>query len=718
MRPHPTRPASAPPSRPARHARPARGLLACALAALATLAHPQTPPGTQGPADDPTPRQRPRPTSPDYKPGQRVEVLQLGNRWEPAQIKQAAGPLYLIALDGPRGQREFSWFWTDAPALRTPGQTVDVPPQTRPFISRVGNDSLRESRQAALAAYQKHLDDQPNRPTPPGSSGPGRPGPGTADQDDFPFPLTQPDTAAAQQITLQPGPTQPVEPDPATPLRRPVSLTVAPGSGGFHERAQTLAIHGPWAMVFTVDAPPGNKPKTQVVERFDLARARSLGQVPVPDGTFLLALDPAGQRAVGRSDGFGAGQQVRLDVWDFTPRGLEHLVSFQPAEPGPEPWRDVLQASFIDPQTLVVATKDNGLSAWSIAPGQATLLWRIRPGNQAAGAPTWQPSPGGRQLLLRDRDTLLLLEAATGQTLTTLAPQRGLEWFDVGFSPDGRHLAVRGRDRVVLWDLTQPDQSTSLGLPPGLSPGLLAFDDGSVAVGGQRYQLTTGQRIADYRWPRGTLRESRPGLYATVESPGIREPLALCVWPLPQPEAKPRRPAPKPAPGQADHPTRLLQPGQPMALDLDGLDMQPADRQALRQALEAQLVRRGLQTTTDPAAKLRLVGNSSTESEQRTYESVGGAPWQREQTTLDVEKKLTRLTLQIDGQPAWEFATATSPAMLLTVQEGQTVQDAVTASAAGRDVRVLDGLTLPDIIPDPRQPPPPTTTLTPNAYSP
>ncbi|MEM9881596.1 MAG: hypothetical protein AAF800_01610 [Planctomycetota bacterium] len=639
-----------------------------------------------------------------FRAGQPVE-LKSRNRWEGAEIKRASPPLYLVAPDGWQGESQFHWRWVDAARLRTPGEDHEGPDIWSQFEHRVNNDKIPASLRAARKAYEDHQRKQAQTARDDdGERDPFAPPPFAyelvdADRSDM-------DTLSLRGSEFRGGGFVAVAADPGGDAgrRRPFATPIDAGEGGFFESPAALAAAGDYALVVIMDKSPGGA-KKGYAERFDVRRGRPRGEVDLEDGWLPLAIDATGNRLAGRADGFHAGSKSRLDVWDWSGRTPRHLVSFTPAVTGSEAWRDVEDVAFADAETVVARTADGAVSGWSVGAGEAVGLWEARP-PRGRRITAWAVSPGGAQVALLIGDAVLLIETATGRTLSTLPGADGNPR-SLTFSPNGRYVVAAAGDRVKRWDLTAAEAGPSIALPPGGRPSVLAFDDGSVLSHGRLIDGGTGKLLWTYGVSVGRPTATATGRYLSVERSGESgAKYQLSGWPLPDPRAE-RAANSGPA-------ATLLGDGEPVAIDLSRLEADPETKRAIAAALERQLSARGVQVVA--SSPVRFVGVTTTRSEQRVYEESFGAPWHREQTEVDVDIETTRLALEADGKPAWAWVTTRSPSLFVTRREGQSVRQAVAASAVGGGAESMTSATLPDVVPDPRAAPAGSSQLVPGGY--
>lgn len=638
-----------------------------------------------------------------FRSGQEVE-LKCHNQWKPVKIKQVAPPLYLIAPDGKMGENQLFWLWVDADRLRTPGENHNGPDVSGQFEKRVASDSIPESKRKAKQAYQQHLlkEAQTTR------DASGRRDPFAAPP--FAYEPIDADRSKMQSVSLTGGDWVAVEADGGARQARPFSMTVRAGENAVFESPQALSVAGDFGLVVIVDSPP-NGVKSVFVERFDARSGRSLGDTKTEDGSLPLAIDPTGKRLAGRAQGFHGGSKSRVDVWDWSGPKPTHLVSFTPITSGSKAWRDVEALAFVDPQTLLVHGNDGSVSAWTVGAGQAVGLWEARSERgRFYAVRDWALSPGGRQVALLTGDRVLLLDTATGQTLTTL-PDADSRLRAVAFSPNGRYVAAAGPGRVKRWNLTTAEAGPDIALPPGGVVEVMAFDDGSVSAKGRLIDADTGRLLWKHELPVAQQMAASPGqrLAVTRQSVPRKTVYSLNGWPLPDPEAARAAEALSPA-------ETLLQDGDTVAIDLRQLETDAETRNAIEAALRQQLEARGVSIVDDAA--VRIVGVTTTQSEQKVYEerAFGTPSWEREQTTVDVKTQTTRLAIEADGLPAWAWVTTRSPSSFVTRKEGQSVQEAVDASAVGGGAKRLSSLRLPEIIPDPRQAPAGSSRLIPGGF--
>lgn len=637
-----------------------------------------------------------------FRQGQEVELKKF-SRWVAAEIKRASPPLYLVATKEGIGEKEFHWEWVDADRLREEGEDHQGPDTRSQFGHRVGNDSIKDSLREAKKAY---ADDQLKESQAARDEN-GKRDPFGAPP--FAHPVTEADRSTMQTMRVTPGGWERVLVDPADEsATRDVAIKLRAGTNAPSEKPVALSISGVFGLVVIEEDSPRTAKKLYA-EKVDLAKGRSLGVVEFDAASRPIAISGDGQRVAAVANGFHGGSMQRLDVWDWSGRQPRHVVSFVPFDAGQGTWADVNEAVFATPDTLIVKSRGGEVSAWDATTGRG--LWEAQ--GLGRGSMAWALSPGGEFVAVVAQDHVVLLDAQTGDARASL-PGAGFAVRSLGFSPDGQTLAAAGTERIKGWDLKNREAWPSIGLRPGSRGEVAVFDAKTAVAGGWVYDLTTGQPLWGLEF-KSTPRETnslQAGHLVTVDKNnrqrrGSGPAFTLNNWSLPgaaqQPIAQARRDG---------SPAMLLSRGDRVTIDLSKLDATAQEREAIRAALVAQLEVRGVEVAE--GQPIRLVGVTTSESQQQVYESTTGSAFNREQTQVNVETKTTRLAVEADGQPAWAWVTVTSPSTFVRIEEGQSMQQAVNASARGDVSGLLSRLSLPDLMPDPRRGPTGGTVLAPD----
>ncbi|MBB6429408.1 PQQ-binding-like beta-propeller repeat protein [Algisphaera agarilytica] len=652
---------------------------------------------SDGPAATPE-REKPR----RFRTGQEVE-LKRHSRWVEAEVKRASPPLYLIATKQGIGVTQFHWEWVDAPRLRTPGEDHEGPDVFSQFGHSVHNDSIRDSLRKAKEAFADHekKESQTTRDD-SGKRDPFAPPP-------FAHPVSEADRLGMEITTVSPGRWGEVLVDPADEtIQRPRTLSLKSGENRFFEKPVVMQMSGTHALVVIEDTPPG-KATTIYAEKVDIARGRVTGAVEFDAAALPRALSPGGERLASVANGFHIGSKNRLDVWDWSARQPKHLVSFAPFDDRQKSQADIEQVLFVDADTVVVSNRRGVVSAWDATTGRG--LWEVSGLDQ--GSDVLALTPGGEWLAALADGRAVLLDVRTGEVGATL-PGADFRVRSLSFSPDGQTLVAGGRNLVKGWDLLNRVSWPSIGLRPGESGPPVAADSGLVFAGGWVYDLKTGQPIWGYDMDQDGVSRVKFAAHAgslvrigksTELKRDAGPAFVLTAWPLPGRAAK----GIDQARAGMDSPTMLLQPGDRVSVDVSKVEASGAEREAIKNALVDQLEGRGVLVADGQA--VRVVGVTTTESEQRVYESRGRNPFEPELTKVDAKTRTTRLAIEIDGQPAWAVTSMSQPGWLVTREQGQSVQEAVDASARHDAAGFLNRVKLPDLIPDPREAPEGSTVL-------
>ncbi|MFT3786108.1 MAG: hypothetical protein QM770_08080 [Tepidisphaeraceae bacterium] len=209
-------------------------------------------------------------------------------------------------------------------------------------------------------------------------------------------------------------------------------------------------------------------------------------------------------------------------------------------------------------------------------------------------------------------------------------------------------------------------------------------------VGQTVYDLNTCQPVGKYNVEPAAYTQSS-GLFWAVSKAGGREgQRMLCSWKLP---GEPVLNAAKQA-----KPAEQLKLGAGTAVSLEvAIEGTEEQRQEIVKLLTKDLNSRGVQVRDGLTTKL-VVRTEDGKSEQRTYQTMGGAPWNRETNTVTVTQKITRVFVERDGKNLWETTATSGAGFILTRKEGQSMQDAVNEQARA-NLGFVKSVRVPDVIP-------------------
>ncbi len=430
-----------------------------------------------------------------------------------------------------------------------------------------------------------------------------------------------------------------------------------------------------------------HKDKLVKVERIDLATGASAAVYTMSPSTVLVDASPDGKSLLMRSDEFGFGKQDWLEIWTLQGPAMKKSLVFFPYDQGDWTKRDVSQAMFVDGTHFLTVGRDGRLAVWDAATGKAVYTANVNAGCSPSLSPT------GKYLAIHVGQQVLILQAATGKVLAEL-PLPSSGGAILAFSPTGRQLAAWAGRVMHIWDLTTGKLTREFSLPKVVAGSAL----GIVADG---YGLLDGKYLVDFDrrivlWNYASTRsagEIHPGgkhLYAVKDR---RNAASLVSVTLPHPAALVA------AKGLDADQLLLLKPGVKVSLDMN-IGAAPDEMQQITAALKERIQANGLVFADNQPIRF-VTTLEQGKSEEREYRTIGGGFGGSQKIT--VTQQIVKISLQVDGQPAWEASSVTQAGSFLSMKQGQTLQDAIN-DASKPNYSFLKTVRLPQYLVKPREP--------------
>ena len=580
---------------------------------------------------------------------------------------------YLVAYDAPATQE-----WVEPWRVRVPGSDYDI----------------------GTATVNPMTLDSHGLPGPPPRTTPG------------PAPVENADASAPIPVTW---PITPVDltKTPETPLVAAIKWSYQPAAVDAKVRDATTALVGgvqtdgsdtpialePSGGVVLVAYQSKSEPKVPVAEVVDLASGKLVARVELNPASRPMSVSPDGKRLFCRAEGAYPGTMARVDVWDIEQpaaapkpgaaaptsmpafRGSPKLiVSFDPYES--EAAKDVDRAIALDADRVLTVNRDGHAIAWKVGAGAATPIWLAKLGDSALAL-----SPDRRTIATLSKGALQFLNAADGKVVGTIeTAARTVS--AMSFRGDGKRLALLAGPTLYEFNLETGKQVASIGVPiPALPVDARQLDvrhltgDAVLVIGAKLTAIDVAtsailSQFTLFEADRTTIAGDR--LVALIRGGAKR---SLANWAIAtKPEAAVALP---PVPGGAA--TRAT-------IDVM-VEVDEFAKRAVFDSLKRQVAARGwtLVESGQPAS-VHITGKvEDGKGEPRAYEWMG----KREMT--DVTPRMTRLSIDVDGRPAWTASMGSTAVAAQGTDKAQTIL-AVQEAARRPNVAFLKNTQLPDTL--------------------
>ncbi|MDB5302719.1 MAG: hypothetical protein JWM97_268 [Phycisphaerales bacterium] len=488
-------------------------------------------------------------------------------------------------------------------------------------------------------------------------------------------PLTATDRAGVRDVVFGGGDVDAFQlaPDaqakPAKPIVvNPVALQG--GTGEFFDHVTAIFFSSPDAAIAAavhIDAAPG-KPKRVRVERVDVSAGKSLNTAEIPGDVEPLDISPDGKLLLDHSSGFGFGVSARLDIWQIDAAGeATPGASFVPFDNRPPNNRDISWARFVDVDHVLAMSSEGSISLWEWR--KAKAVWSA----QAEAMVKPVLSGNGKYVAVAIKgNEILIAEALTGKTLGRLGTD-GTWGLKLAFKPDGTQLAATGQDLLFVWDLATGKKLHDLS-PVGVMGQSVAWaGEGFVLLDGQSLVALDKKMVAwVYENPaapggQGNACAAFAGRYWYAAAPAARGGKPALVS-----AALPHEAARRAALAINLDQEMIIKPGATVSLEVT---VAGEVQQQVIDSLTARLKQAGI--TVAPNSAVKLVARSEPgETVEMQYHAFGAGFGGNQKISVATTK--LRLALETaGGKVLWERRSVTSPPPMLSMKQGQTIEQAV-----------------------------------------
>ena len=494
-----------------------------------------------------------------------------------------------------------------------------------------------------------------------------------------------------------------------TPDPTPTYLRLKQGGVGFpledffDRIGAVLPVGGPdgWLLAALENATPGGNLPTRLLWA-SLTRQKIEGRQLLPPGEVVADYHPPSHRLLtyGRTDDDQGKKRLALTVWEVLPTDKEvtpvvRWIADKGRASTKNPW-----ARLVDGTTVVQRIDRHEFVGWSVE--EKRVRYSVTQASFFAPDPTL--SGGRKYLFLPEDKQIRILDAATGQLLTSLPVRDGAA--AVAVSEDGTRAAVLGRSTVTVADLTDPsDEGTSyqaeaIGTPftaklRWLNADRLFTDRGHSLV---LFSLSERLAIWNYQFNLGSIwasgdrrvRDIIDGhlVYVAAVSAGSTRGLAVGAVKLPGPRVDE-------VVAQLDRDSLMIvKPGTRMKLDVRAGANSPRVTTALASKIQAN------GWILDPTAGVVMVAEMKRgETQTVQYRSHGFRSGSSTQT-VTVTPYISTVRIKVNDKVAWQSGTSTGAPPILRLKEGESIQQEVNRWQTP-NIKFFDSVKIPAEILDP-----------------
>lgn len=483
-------------------------------------------------------------------------------------------------------------------------------------------------------------------------------------------------------ITLDAPATWTATPNPGTMVpptigNRTSSIPSRSGKDDFWEKADDMiadAAHG-WIWVGVRNE--NGKEKACRLERIDLVKSTVLAPIALPNISKMLTVDSTGKfLATVREDDF-IHRRKQLDLWEIDGDQLKPTSSFKPYDKGDgneHSINAVSWAEFIDPGHLLTLSDNGTLVLWNLASLKSEYLIELGGWSKCCTL-----SGGRKQLAIATSSGVYVLDALSGNVLGKCEMgdegSANLMIYRVAFSPDGTQLAAVGPLNLWVWNVADGKNTTSFSgtaMPIG-HEAALSFGSHKHLVIDHRYafDIERGLMTCYYTgsWGAAVSYAGREW-YLTEDRGAAGKTRSLMQFILPG-EAVVQK-----AKSVNEAELLAIKPGSKISLELN-LPFDATELEKIRTSITTAFKNNGWEVVAagTPADFTLTSTTSQGKSEEITYRTFGRG-FGNEKVTVTYQHGEMVLKQPGVEKPVWQSKTTWGPPHHIHLKEGQTLADA------------------------------------------
>ena len=449
----------------------------------------------------------------------------------------------------------------------------------------------------------------------------------------------------------------------------------------------------------------GTRSDQRGVEVFDLTNGKKGALTEMPGGMIARAISPDGTMAAASVEGRLSANRGELDLIALNGGKGEIKAAFKPYAANDFSAQTVEWVRFIDNKHFLTIN-DQGIQPqriilWEFTGDSLKGIWSAVWKNHPGGDPI--PTPDLKYLIVTDYTGTYFVEAATGRVVGSMCDASSSSWFvnsglELAMRPDGKMLARYTDALLQVYSLVgQPKLVCDVVMPPQnhVSGVVWAGDDDVLVNGKYLVDVAKGMII----WMYSGLDDGRDTSLFAADGrvwrvANIDSKMSLQAITIPTDDDR------KTIASIDLNQVMAIKPGMKVSLEVDIPDFQLA--RMVRSHFEAQLRKNNMTIAADQPLKL-LVVMGGFQDKTVAYHTVGSPPWTGNEDANVINRQIS-VGYELNGQRLWETVLYADAPLLVNIEPGQTLNQAVAQKQA-TNWQQLQSLELPKYVPELRDPP-------------
>lgn len=458
---------------------------------------------------------------------------------------------------------------------------------------------------------------------------------------------------------------------------RTSSIPSRSGKDDFWEKADSMIVDPAHSWMWVGVKNEHGKEKSGWLERIDLAKGTVLPQILLPTIMKPLVVDPSGRYLLtSREDDFFT-RGKHLDLWEIDGDGLKPSTSFKPYDKGDgnnHNIQAVSWAEFVDGTHLLTLSGNGTLVLWNLPSLKPEYLIEL-----GGWSKTCTLSPGRKQLAIATSSGVYVLDALSGNVLGKCEMKdegsANLHIYRVAFSDDGAQLAAVGPLNLWVWNVADGKNTTSFSgtsMPIG-HEAALSFGSHKHLIIDHRYafDIERGLMTCHYTgsWSAAVTFAGREW-YLTEDGSRGAKTRSLMQFVLPGDAVVQK------AKTVNEAELLAIKPGSKIALELN-LPFDGAEIEKIRGSVTTAFKNNGWEVVAPGAAADFTLTTSTSQgkSEEITYRTFGRGFGNEKVTVTYQHGEMTLMAPGVE-KPIWQTKTTWGPPHHIHLKEGQTLADA------------------------------------------